>query len=103
LTLIVDAVRDPVWIATDRRKSLGFAFVPQHRQVNPIIRVALRAGGVHHTVFRISYDLSAVIDGAGLPVIPAHRWQSAHDAVLPKKRKTRKVCAEPANVFAIRI
>jgi len=47
--------------------------------------------------------LSAVIDSAGLPVIPAHRWQSAHEAVLPKKRKTRKVCAETANIFAIRI
>src|ERR1700685_2176641 len=103
LALIVDAECDPVWIATDRGKSLGFAFVPQHRQVNPVISDASRAGRVHGPIFRISYDLCAVIDGAGLPVIPAHRWQSAHDAVCPKKRKTREVCAKTANVFAIRI
>src|SRR5580658_1788859 len=88
LALIVDAECDPVWIATDRRKRLGFAFVPQHRQVNPIVSDAGRAGGVHDTVFCISYDLSAVIDGAGLPIIPAQRRESVHDAVLPKKGKT---------------
>ena len=77
LAVIVDAECDPVWIVTDRRKRLGFAFVPQHRQVNPIVSDAGRAGGVHDTIFRISYDLSAVIDGAGLPVIPAQRRESA--------------------------
>jgi hypothetical protein len=47
--------------------------------------------------------VSAVIDGAGLPVISAHRRERAHVAVLPKKRTTRKPCAEAANIFAVRI
>ena len=107
LALIVDAKRDPVCIFTVGRKSLSLDlaldFLPQHRQVNPIRNRARGAGGVHDTIFRIACDLSAVIDGAGLPVIPAQRWQSAHDAVFPEKRKTRKVCAEIANIFPIRI
>src|SRR6202162_2357403 len=32
LALIVDRECDPVWIATHRRKRLGFAFFPPHRQ-----------------------------------------------------------------------
>src|SRR6266446_2978915 len=99
LALIVEAVRDPVWISTHRRKRLGFAFFPQHRQFNPI----RRASGVHDSVFRKSCDLSMVIDRAGLPVISAERRESAHVAVLPKKRTTRKSCAEAANVFAVRV
>src|ERR1700692_427077 len=71
LALIVDAVRHPVWIATECRKRLGFALFPQSRQVNPIIRIARRACRVHHTVFRKSCDFSALIDRAGLPVISA--------------------------------
>jgi hypothetical protein len=82
---------------------LGFAFFPQHRQVNPIISRVRRACGVHDPVFRISCDLSVVIDSAGLPVISAEGRESAHAAVLPKKRATRKSCAEEANVFAVRV
>jgi hypothetical protein len=47
--------------------------------------------------------LSAVIDRAGLPVISAERRESAHVEVLPKKRETHTVCAEAANVLAVRI
>jgi len=103
LAVIVDAKCDPVWIVTDRRKRLGFPLGPQRLQINPIGSDAGRARGVHDTVFCISYDLSAVIDGAGLPVIPAQRWESVHDAVLPKKGKTCSVCAKTAEVFATRI
>src|SRR5579872_1985657 len=53
--------------------------------------------------FRKSHDFSAVVDGAGLPVIAAHRRESAHMAVSPKKRNASKKCAEAANVFAVRI
>ena len=42
LALIVDPKCVPVWIAT-RRKSLGFAVFPQHRQLNPIISCVRRA------------------------------------------------------------
>jgi hypothetical protein len=62
-----------------------------------------RARGVQGAVFRKSYDLSTVIDRAGLPVISAERRESAHVEELPKKRATRKVCAEAANVFAVRV
>ena len=55
------------------------------------------------TVFRKSYDLSTVIDRARLPVISAERRESAHVEELPKKRATLKVCAEAANVFAVRV
>jgi hypothetical protein len=48
-------------------------------------------------------DLPAVIDIAGLSVIFAQRRESAHVAELPKKRATGKVCAEAANVFAVRV
>src|SRR5258708_5682304 len=97
----------PVWIGTCR-KSLGFiypmvALCPQHRQLNPIISCASRACGVHGTVFRKSYDLPMVIDRARLPVISAERRESAHVEQLPKKRATSKVCAEAANVFAVRV
>ena len=47
-------------------------------------------------------DLPAVIDIAGLSVIFAQRRESAV-AELPKKRATGKVCAEAANVFAVRV
>jgi hypothetical protein len=47
--------------------------------------------------------LSVVIDRARLPVISAERGESAHAAVSPKKRATRKSCAKGANVFAVRI
>ena len=53
--------------------------------------------------FPKSYYFSAVIDSAGLPVISAHRRESDHVAVSPKKRTTRKYCAEGANVFTVRI
>src|SRR6202043_1368545 len=100
--LIVDPKCVPVWIGT-RRQSSGFTVFPQHRQLNPIISCARQACGVHGTVFRKSYDLSTVIDRARLPVISAERRESAHVEELPKKRATRKVCAEAANVFAVRI
>jgi hypothetical protein len=45
--------------------------------------------------------LSAVIDSTGLPVISAERGESAHVEELPKKRTTRKVCAEGAKVFTV--
>src|SRR6266567_4215525 len=61
------------------------------------------ASGVSDSRFRSSCDLSAVIDSAGQPVISAQRRESAHVAVLPKKRATRKPCAEGAKVFAVRI
>jgi hypothetical protein len=104
---IVDPKCVPVWIAT-RRKSLSFIYplvasFPQHRQLNPIISSARRACGIHDAVFRKSYDLSTVIDRAGLPVISAERRESAHVEDLPKKRATRKVCAKTANVFAVRV
>src|ERR1700674_2412472 len=103
LAFIVDPKCVPVWIATRRRKSLGFAVFPQHWQLNPIISRARRARGVRDTVFRKSYDLSTVIDRARLPVISAERRESSHVEELPKKRATRKVCAEAANVFAVRV
>ena len=37
------------------------------------------------------------------PLLPPTRRESAHVAVSPKKRNARKVCAEAANVFAVRI
>src|SRR6185437_1714859 len=58
------------------------------------------------------YALSTVIDCARLPVISTERRQSAHFAEcragadiggLPKKRATRKVGTEAANVFTVRI
>src|SRR6266568_3980378 len=61
------------------------------------------ASGVNNSRFRISYDLSAVIDIAGRPVIPAQRRESAHVFVLPKKRTTRFPRGEGASVFAVRI
>src|SRR5580700_8607506 len=79
------------------------ALLPQHRQLNPIISCASRACGVHGTVLRKSYDLPTVIDRARLPVISAEGRESAHMEDLPKKRATRKVCAEAANVFAVRV
>src|SRR5579863_3151222 len=106
LALIVNPKCVPVWIAIDRRKSLGlsFAVCPQHRQLDPITRVrGSRACGVHAAVFRKSYDLSTVIDRARLPVISAERRESTHVEELPKKRKTRKVGAEAADVFAVRV
>ena len=103
LALIVDPKCVPVWIVTHQRKRFGGAFFPQHRQCNPIISCVRRACGVHGTVFRKSYDSSTVIDRARLPVISAERRESAHLEELPKKRATRKVCAEAANVFAVRV
>jgi len=47
--------------------------------------------------------LPSVIDGAGLRVISAERRESAHMPLSPKKRTTRKVRAESANVFAVRV
>src|SRR5216683_642689 len=102
LALIVDPDCDPVWIATHRRKRLGFAFFPQHRQCS-LKRGARGTSRVNDSRFRKSGDLSAVIDRAGLPVISAHRRESAHVAVSPNKRTTRKPCAEAANVFAVGI
>src|SRR5262245_43618070 len=102
LALIVDAECDPVWIAAHCRKRLGFAFFPQYRRCSPA-RCAGWASRVRDSRFGIACDFSAVIDSAGLPVISAHCRESAHVAVLPKKRTTRKLCAEGANVFAVRI
>ena len=104
LASIVDPICDAVWIPVQGRKSLGFAAFPQHRQLNPIISRARLACGVHITVFRKSYDLSTVVDRARLAVISTERPESAHAAAgLPKKRATRKVSAEVANVFAVRV
>jgi hypothetical protein len=36
-------------------------------------------------------------------VVSANRWESAHVAISPKKRTTRKFCAKAANVFAVGI
>jgi hypothetical protein len=47
--------------------------------------------------------LSTVVDRARLPVISTERRESAHLESLPKKRATRKVVAEVANVFAVRV
>jgi hypothetical protein len=48
--------------------------------------------------------LSTIVDRARLPVISTERPESAHAAAgLPKKRTTRKVGAEVANVFAVRV
>ena len=77
--------------------------LPQHPQVNPIINRVRRACGVHDAVFRKCCDLSTVIDPARMPVISAERGESAQVEELPKKRATRKVCAEAANVFAVRV
>src|SRR5580692_8387990 len=62
-----------------------------------------RLGDHCKTVFRKSYDLSAVIDRARLPVISAESREGFHVEVLPQKRATRKVGAESANVFAVRV
>src|SRR5215813_11086020 len=83
--LIVDGECDPVWIASHRRKRLGFAFFPYHRQTS-FVRWA---SGVSDSRFRSSCDLPAVVDIAGRPVISAQRREGAHVAVLPKKRATR--------------
>jgi hypothetical protein len=37
------------------------------------------------------------------PVISAERRESAHVGELPKKWATRKLCAEGANVFTVRV
>ena len=100
LSSIVDAECDPVWIATHRRKkSADSALVPYDRRCS-LVR---RASGVSDIRLRISCDLSAVIDGTSLPVISTDRGKTSHVAVLPNKRTTRKVCAEAANVLAVRI
>src|SRR6266700_5267292 len=102
LAPFVDALRLPVWIATHRRKSMGSAVFPYHWR----IRLGSRgswACGIRNSGFRKSCDLSAVIDGIGLPVISAHRRESPHVAVSPKKRTARKFCAKAANVFTVRI
>src|ERR1700683_1265465 len=101
LASIVNPECDTVWIVTHQRKSFGAASFPQRRQRNPIVGSAGWGRGVHGTVFGISDDFSAVIDGAGLPIISAERRKSAHVAESPKKRNARKVCAEAANVFAV--
>src|SRR5579863_5047532 len=44
-----------------------------------------------------------VVDPARLPVVSAERRESDHVGELPKKRATRKVGAESANVFAVRV
>src|SRR5260370_22628674 len=75
------------------------AVFPQYRRNSR----GRRACGVSVSRFRKSYDFSAVIDGAGLPVIAAHCRQSAHVAGSPKKRNALKECAEAANVFAVRV
>ena len=103
LASIVNPECDTVWIVSHQRKSFGVCLFPQRRQRNPIVGCAGWACGVHGTVFGISDDFFAVIDSAGLPVISAERRKSAHVAVSPKKRNARKVCAEAANVFAVRI
>src|SRR5690348_2791557 len=103
MAFVVDPQCIPVRIAIHRRKSMGLAVYPQHRQLNPIIRCARRARGVHGTVFRESYDLPTVIDRARLPVISAERRKSSHVEELPKKRETSFVCAKAANVFPVRV
>ncbi len=47
--------------------------------------------------------MSTVIDRARLPVISAERREGPHLGEFPEKRATRKVRAEAANVFAIRV
>src|SRR5579864_3238049 len=97
--MLVDRECVSIRISTHRGKRLRFAFFPQHRQH----RLFRWASGVSDRRLRLSYDLSAIIDIAGLSVISAQRRESAHIAVLPKKRATRKPCAEAANVFAVGI
>src|SRR5215510_14413749 len=101
LALIVDRVCLRVWIATHRRKRLGFAFFPQYRQSS--LGRQTPASGVRDSRFRKACDLPAVIDIAGRPVVSAQRRESAYVAVSPKKRTTRLPCAEAAKVFAVRI
>src|ERR1700723_654702 len=96
-------MRTRVCIETHQWKSFGGAFFPYHRQRNPIIGCAGRARGVQGAVLRESYDLSTVIDRARLPVISAERRESAHLGESLKNRATRMVCAEAANVFAVRV
>ena len=103
LASIVNPVCETVYIVTHQRKGFGGASFPQRRQRNPIVGYAGWACGVHGTVFGKSDDFSAVIDGAGLPIISAERRKSPHVAVSPKERNARKVCVEAANVFAVRI
>src|SRR5215469_7743127 len=66
-------------------------------------RVGRWASGVQVSRFRSSCDVSAVIDRAGLPVISPQRGESAYVEVLPEKRTTLTLCAQGANVFAVRI
>src|ERR1700722_3401234 len=103
LAQIVDPKREPVCIETHQRKRFGGAVFPHHRQRNLIIGCAGLARVVPGAVFRKSYDLSTDIDRARLPVISAERRESSHVPELPKKRATRMVCADAANVFAVRV
>src|ERR1700722_7256289 len=103
LAQVVDPKRISVEVASHQRKRLNGAVFPFRRQRNPIIRYAGRAGRVQRAVFRESYDLSTVIDRAGLPVVSAERRESPHLREFPEKRATRKMCAEATNVFAVRV
>ena len=99
LAAIVDAVCETIWIGTYQRKNMGLSVFPQHRYVSG----EGRAGGVSVGRFCKSDDLSAVVDGAGLPIVAACSGESAHVAVSPKKRNAGEVCAKAANIFAVRV
>src|ERR1700721_2403883 len=85
-----------------QRKRGGGGVFPLLRQRNLIIGCAGDARGVQGAVLGKSYDLSTHIDRARLPVISAERRESSHVAELPKKREAHMVCADAANVFAVR-
>src|SRR5690242_10911812 len=99
LALIVDPEGETVGIGTYQGKGVGLAVLPQYRSFHR----GRRTGRVRVSRFGKSHDLSAVIDGAGLPVVAAKCGKSAHMAVAPKKRNAGKVGAEAAKVFAVRI
>ena len=101
LSQIVDPECVAVEVASDQRKRLDGAVFPLRRQSDAIINDAGGAGVVQRAVFRESYDLPAVIDRAGLPVVSAERRESFYVEELPEERAADVMCAEAANVFAV--
>src|SRR6266700_2567942 len=91
LALVVNCPGDVGTLGPKARKRESPAVFPHH--------------GVKRcsAVSRVAYGLAPFVDGIGLPVISAHRRESPHVAVSPKKRTTRKFCAKAANVFTVRI
>src|ERR1700752_1410321 len=103
LALIVEALHEAVRLARQRRKSSDFASFPHYRQYRRSRLLARRASGVRDRRLRNAYYLSAVIDGAGLPIISSQRRESRYAAVPPKKPTTGFLCSKGAHVFTVRI